>query len=226
MEEVDVSTREHVVDGPLSSGSRKALHFVERPEITAALNLPSSLPPPSLFVLFLSIVLCVFFSLPLSSLFLSPSPPSLFLSLSLPHSSCSPSFVLSRSFEQRASRSRVGHAPVRVKVSSVLRRAFLPPRSSNHHLRRPLPFGDHHLPRHLRRHTLPILHHARSPSSSTNDLSRPVPSCRLASAPPCSEAISGFLLFAVRAKRPRPGQTFPIMILCNYYDFYNYNYNY
>lgn len=55
---MDVSTREHVADGPLSSGPREALHFVERPEITAALNLTSSLPP-AFTVLFLSAVLSV-----------------------------------------------------------------------------------------------------------------------------------------------------------------------
>lgn len=187
MEEVDVSTREHVADGPLSSGSRGALRFVERPEITAALNLPSSLLPFALH--FLSLCRSVAFSLGLYHL------PSLFLSLSLLLTLSSTlvllTFVLSRSFEQRASRSRVGHTPVRVKVSSVLRRSFLPPRSSNHHLRRLLPFGDHHLPRHLRRHSLPILHHAQSPNSSTPSI---------ASAPSCSETISfrGFLLFAER----------------------------
>lgn len=85
-----------------------------------ALSLPSSLPS-SLFTLFLSIFLVLFplilsfsFPIPLSSLSFSLLP-TLFTAL----------FSLARSFEQRASRSPVGHTPVRVKVSSVLPR--IPP---------------------------------------------------------------------------------------------------
>jgi len=73
-----VSTREHVADGPLSSGSREVLHFVERTEIIAALNLPSYLPLFVLHSLSLSVVLSV------SSLWL----PSFSLSLSLSLSRC------------------------------------------------------------------------------------------------------------------------------------------
>lgn len=138
MEETNVSTREHVVDGPLSSGSREALHFVERLEITAALNLPSSLLPFALRSLSLSIVLCLFLSV-LVIFFFSFSS-SFFLSLFLPLLSSSPSFVLCHSNEQRASRSRAGHVPVRVKVSSVLRRAFLPLR-----VYQTTTFDDHYL---------------------------------------------------------------------------------
>lgn len=122
MKKVNVSTCEHVTDGPLSSGPREALHFVKRGVRDHCGVEPSSFPSP-LLILFLSIFL-VLFLLALSS---SLRPLSLSFSLSLTHPLYR--FVLSRSLVRAASfasRSPVGHTPVRVKVSSVLPR-ILPP---------------------------------------------------------------------------------------------------
>lgn len=130
-----------MTDGPLSSGPHEVLHFVAQSEITGPpiLNFSPSFsppPPPVSFSLRLSpsLHLCVFFIV------------------------SSQRLILSRSFAQRTSRSRVGHTPVRVKVSSVPAPCFFPtfatPPPSTH--------GDHYLPRHSTdARPLLILNHTR-----------------------------------------------------------------
>lgn len=122
----DVSTGEHVTDGPLSSGPHEVLYFVVQVRNHWSPNNTFFslflIPTPSCFSSFSSFSshlssLCLLLSLSFSlSIFLLLFALSVFPSL---FRCSSRHFVLSRSFAQRTSRSRVGHTPVRVKVSSV-----------------------------------------------------------------------------------------------------------
>lgn len=172
-------------------------------EMIVALNLPSSLPSFLLSLYSLS-------SFPLA---LSVFPVFLFFFFfTLP--SPSPSLVLSRSFEQRASRSRVGHTPVRVKVSSVLAslRPSHPFFSRRRHLR-----DDHHLPRHSTdavssNDTRCLCSSITGPRHKFPSANDSVPSCRVSPFCAARRFLSMNFFFLRDAERPRPRRTFPIVI--------------
>lgn len=190
--EVNVSTYEHVTDGPLSSGSHEALHFVER-GVRHHCDVGSSFFPfPLCSSLFFSSSFWSFSSRSyLSSL---PTPPLLFLSHppSLPLRPLSFARATSFAFSSRS------YTCESESVLSVLPRIPSPSHYlSNRHLRRLPPSAT--LP------TTQAAHPPRLPSSST----RPVVSRQ---SPPARRFLSVDSSFLQDAKRPRPRQTFPILI--------------